>query len=124
VIRFNQCGSGPTGCVIGHGGLNTGVDEAVLLEVPGIYIKFRFADPCSDSHQANAEVRHERDGIEYPFQFLAWQLVELVHIFGTNLSRQLASYLQLADACAARPRCIEPASEGGQARQPVNREQV
>jgi hypothetical protein len=68
VIRFNQCGSGPTGCVIGHGGLNTGVDEAVLLEVPGIYIKFRFADPCSDSHQANAEVRHERDGIEYPFQ--------------------------------------------------------
>jgi hypothetical protein len=124
VTRIDQRGSGPASCVISHGCLNTGVDEAVLLEVPGFHVKFRFADPFGNGHQANAEVRHERDGIEYPFQFLAWQLVELVHLCGTILRRQLASDLQLPDARAARPQCIEPAPEGGQTRQPVNREQV
>jgi hypothetical protein len=80
VTRFDQCRSGPTGGVIGHGGLNTGVDEAVLLEVPGLHVEFRFADPRTDSHEANAEARHERGGVEYPFQFLAWQLVEFFHV--------------------------------------------
>ena len=85
MTRFDQCRRGPTGRVIGHGGLNTGVDEAVLLEVPGLHVKFRFADPWIDAHEANAEARHERGGIEYPFHFLAWQLVELLHVLGAFL---------------------------------------
>jgi len=64
VTRFYQRRSGPTGCVIGHGGLNTSVDKAILLEVPGLNVKFRFADSRTDSHEANAEARHEWDGIE------------------------------------------------------------
>jgi hypothetical protein len=71
--------------VIGHGGLNTGVNEAVLLEVPGLDVKFRFTHPRTDSYEANAEALHERGGIEYPFQFLAWQLVELLHVLGVFL---------------------------------------
>jgi hypothetical protein len=68
--------------VIGHGGLHTSVDEAVLLEVPGLHVELRFADPRTDANEANAEARHERGGVEYPFQFFAWQLVEFFHVLG------------------------------------------
>jgi hypothetical protein len=80
VIWFDQRRRGPTGCVIGHGGLNTGVDEAVLLQVPWLNVKFRFADPWIDTHEANAKAHYERGGVEYPFQFLAWQLIEFLHV--------------------------------------------
>lgn len=92
MTRFGQCRCGSTGCVIGHRGLNTGVDEAVLLEVPGLHVKFRFADSRTDGCQANAEARYERGGIEYPFQFLAWQLVELLHVLGIFLRLTLSIY--------------------------------
>ncbi len=87
MTRFDQRRRGPTGCVIGHGGLHTGVDEAVLLQVPGLQVKFRFADPWIDAHETNAKARHERGGVEYPFHFLAWQLVELLHVLGAFLRR-------------------------------------
>ncbi len=85
VIWFNDCCSGSTGCVIGHGGLHTGMNEAILLEVPRLHVKFRFAGPRTDGHEANTKVRHERCCIEYPFQFLAWQLVELLHVLSALL---------------------------------------
>jgi len=85
VTRFDQCRRGPTGRVIGHGGLHTGMNEAVLLEVPGLHVKFRFAGSRTEGHQANTKVRHERCCIEYPFQFLAWQLVERLHVLGAFL---------------------------------------
>jgi len=58
------------------------VDEAVLLEVPGLHVELRFADPRTDTNEANAEAGHERGGVEYPFQFFAWQLVEFFHVLG------------------------------------------
>jgi hypothetical protein len=85
VIRFNYCCSGSTGCVIGHSGLHTGMNEAVLLEVPGLHVKFRFAGPRTEGLEANTKVRHERCCIEYPFQFLVWQLVELLHVLSAFL---------------------------------------
>jgi hypothetical protein len=44
VIRFDHCCGCTTGRVIGHGGLHTGMNEAVLLEMPGLHVKFRFAN--------------------------------------------------------------------------------
>jgi len=40
------------------------------------------------------------------------------------LAAKRARYLQLPDVRAVRPYCIEPASKCGQAREPINREQV
>ena len=71
VTRCDRCRRGSTGGVIGQGGLNAGVHEAVLLEVPGLHVEFRFAGAGIDGHEANAEVRNERGGAEYPFQFSA-----------------------------------------------------
>jgi len=85
VIRFDQrCGCTP-GRVIGHGGLCTGMNEAVLLKVPGLHVKFRFAGPRTEGHEANTKVRHEWCCVEYPFQFLALQLVEFFHVLGAFL---------------------------------------
>jgi len=63
---------GPTGGVIGQGGLNAGVDEAVLLKVPGLHVEFRFAGAGIDGDKANAKARYKRGGAEYPLQFVAW----------------------------------------------------
>jgi len=68
-----------------YSGLYTGVHEAILLEVPGLHIQFRFADPRTEGHEANTKIHDERCCIEYPFHFLAWQLVELLHVLSTFL---------------------------------------
>jgi hypothetical protein len=75
VIRFDHCCGCATGRVIGHRGLHTGMHEAVLLQVPGLHVQFRFAGPRAERYEANTEIRHERCCVEYPFQFFAWQFV-------------------------------------------------
>ena len=92
MTRFSHCCRSSTGCVIGHGGLHSSMNEAVLLEVPRLNVKFRFAAPRTESHEANTKVRHERCCVEYPFQFLAWQFVELLHVLRALL-RPTADYL-------------------------------
>ena len=85
VTWFDECSRGPAGGVIGHGGLDAGVDESVLLEVPGFHVELRLTGPRADRDEANAKARHERGSVEYSIQLLAWQLMKLFHIFGAFL---------------------------------------
>ncbi len=111
MIRFDQCRSGPTGRVIGHSGLYTGVDVAVLLEVPALHVKFRFTDPRTDSHETNAKARHERCCIKYLFQFFASQFVELLHVvctFMRSTNNFLVKLLYVMSSSVKIP-CLLPA---------------
>jgi hypothetical protein len=51
---FDECGRGPTGGVIGHGGLNAGVNESVLLEVPVFFTKGAALNILSSSSRGNS----------------------------------------------------------------------
>lgn len=75
--QSERCGSA-AGRVIGHGGLNSGVDETVLLKMPGQEIEMRDTGAVCCRNRFDPEVSDKGCGTENTLEFVNSFLVHQI----------------------------------------------